>query len=287
MVAVPVIVEDRVWGVLATVTAGSSPPPDAEERLTELAEPTALAIAGAENREKLRASRARVVATADETRHRLQRDVHDGAQQRLVQTVLTLRMALDTAEHGEDVAGLIGEALAHAERATAELRDVVHGILPASVTRGGLRVGLDSLIADHTLPIRLDVSRYPDARLPGDLEVTAYFVVNEALTNVVKHARASEARVRVAAGPGVLTVDVADDGVGGAVFEGGSGLVGLTDRVEAMNGSLVLSSPVGAGTTLHVTLPVRTDADPGTRTGRSPHRAQARASGPGGGPDSG
>ncbi|WP_433037998.1 sensor histidine kinase [Actinomycetospora sp. CA-053990] len=269
-VAVPVVVEDRVWGVLSTVTSGHPPPPDAEERLAELAELAAAAIANAENREKLRASRARVVATADETRHRLQRDVHDGAQQRLVQTVLTLRMALDAADEGEDAVGLVGEALQHAESATTQLRDIVHGILPASVTRGGLRAGLETLIADHTLPVRLDISRYPSGRLPGDVEVAAYFVVNEALTNVVKHAQAGEARVTVAAGTEALTVDVRDDGVGGATFGGGSGLVGLTDRVEAMNGSLAVSSPRGGGTTVHATLPIRWTAGSGPAAAAPP-----------------
>jgi signal transduction histidine kinase len=259
MVAVPVLVEDRVWGVLSTVSAGSPPPPDAEERLTELADLAGAAIASAENREKLRASRARVVATADETRRRLQRDVHDGAQQRLVQTVLTLRLALGAADRGDDTAGLVGEALQHAERATVELRDLVRGILPATVTRGGLRVGLESLIADLALPVDLDLTRYPSDRLPGEVEVTAYFVVAEALTNVVKHAEATRARITLVADPQTLAVEVHDDGIGGAHARGGTGLVGLTDRVEAMNGSLAVSSPVGRGTTLSVTLPLPGD----------------------------
>lgn len=286
MVAVPVIVEDRVWGVLSTVTSGYAPPPDTEERLVELAELAAVAIANAENREKLKASRARVVATADETRHRLQRDVHDGAQQRLVQTVLTLRLALSAVDRGEDAVGFVEEALQHAQRATAELRDVVHGILPASVTRGGLRAGLESLLDDQKVPVRLDMTRYPLDRPPADIEVTAYFVINEALTNVVKHAQASSAHVTVAVDDGTLTVMVSDDGIGGAAFEGGSGLVGLTDRVEAMNGSLVVSSPVGRGTTLHVTLPVPASTAPPppdpTPTGRPRHEGE-----PAGTPDGG
>ncbi len=255
-VTIPVIVEGRLWGCLGTLTEGRRLPSGTEARLLKFAELVTVAIANAENREKLRASRARVVATADETRHRLQRDVHDGAQQRLVQTVLTLRLALDAAAHGEDVAGLVGEALAHAERATTELRDVVHGILPASVTRGGLRAGLETLIADQTVPVHLDMDRYPTERPPRDVEVTAYFVVTEALTNVVKHARACAAHVAVVADAGRLIVEISDDGVGGATLEGGSGLVGLTDRVEAVDGSIVVTSPAGRGTTLRVTLPL-------------------------------
>lgn len=259
MVAVPVLVEDRVWGVLSTVSAGAPPPSGAEDRLAELADLAGAAIASAENREKLRASRARVVATADETRRHLQRDVHDGAQQRLVQTVLTLRLALSAAAQGEDSAGLLREALQHAERATVELRDLVRGILPATVTRGGLRVGLESLIADIPLPTDLDLDRYPFDRLPGEVEVTAYFVVAEALTNVIKHAEASHARITLVADEQTLAVEVHDDGVGGADARGGTGLVGLADRVEAMNGSLVVSSPVGGGTTLSVLLPIPDD----------------------------
>ena len=265
MVTVPITVEGRTWGRLATRTSeGAAPSATAEERLLELAELVAAAVASAENKVQLRASRARLVATADETRRRLQRDVHDGAQQRLVQTVLTLRLGLDLAARGEDPVELVREALAHAERATAELRDLVHGILPASLSRGGLRAGLESLIAGLSVPVALDVAALPEERLPPDLEVTAYFVVAEALTNVVKHARAARARVRVAvepvapvgrAGSAVLVCEVVDDGDGGA-DPGGTGLTGLGDRVDALDGTLDLVSPPGVGTTLRVALPV-------------------------------
>jgi signal transduction histidine kinase len=157
-----------------------------------------------------------VVATADETRQRLQRDVHDGAQQRLVQTVLTLRLGLDAADRGEETIDLMREALQHAERATVELRDIVHGILPASLTRQGLRAGLDSLVAALATPGDLDLTGLPSGRLPGEVEVTAYFVVAEVLTNVVKHARASRAQVTVVGKEDLLTIEVEDDGPGGA-----------------------------------------------------------------------
>jgi signal transduction histidine kinase len=255
LVAVPIVVEGRVWGELSTTTPGEPPPADAEDRLAEFAELAAAAIANAENKAKLRASRARVVATADETRQRLQRDVHDGAQQRLVQTVLTLKLCLEAAERGEETTDLVREALQQAERATVELRDIVHGILPASLTRGGLRAGLDSLVAMATTPVDLDVALQPFERLPDELEVTAYFVVAEALTNVVKHARATRTQVSVVAEADLLVVEIGDDGVGGADPRGGSGLTGVSDRVDAMDGTLLLTSG-DTGTTVRVTLPL-------------------------------
>jgi signal transduction histidine kinase len=257
LVAVPIMVEGRLWGGLTvTPPPGVLPPSDAEDRLSELAELAAAAIANAENKAKLRASRARVVAAADDTRKRLQRDVHDGAQQRLVQTVLALRLGLDAAARGEDPSDLVREALEHAERATVELRDIVHGILPASLARGGLRAGIDSLVATSMTTVDVDTSGLPSGRLPGEVEVTAYFVVAEALTNVAKHARATRARVTVAEDADQLVIEVSDDGVGGADPRRGSGLTGLLDRVEALDGSLRLASAGAAGTTLQVTLPL-------------------------------
>ncbi|AGZ44052.1 GAF domain-containing protein [Actinoplanes friuliensis] len=260
LVAVPIVVEGRLWGGLATATRGEPPPADAEDRLAEFAELAAAAIANAENKEKLRASRARVVATANEVRQRLQRDVHDGAQQRLVQTVLSLKLGLDAADRGQDTVEMMREALEHAERATVELRDIVHGILPVALARGGLRAGIDSLVTAAPIPVDLDLSAQPQERLPSDVEVTAYFVVAEALTNVVKHAGATRVRVTVAGAADQLVVAVIDDGVGGADPRGGSGLTGLADRVEALDGTLTLRSARGAGTTVQVILPTRTRA---------------------------
>jgi signal transduction histidine kinase len=262
LVAVPIFVEGRLWGGLSTTTPGDPPQADAEERLAEFAKLAAAAIANAENKEKLRASRARVVATADEVRQRLQRDVHDGAQQRLVQTVLSLKLGLDAARRGEDTLDLMREALENAERATVELRDIVHGILPVALARGGLRAGIDSLVTAAAIPVDLDLTRQRPQRLPGDVEVTAYFVIAEALTNVVKHANATRARVTVAGGADHLVVEVTDDGAGGADPRCGSGLTGLSDRVDALDGTLTLTSAAGAGTRLRVVLPV-----PGTRPG--------------------
>ncbi|MEV4348236.1 GAF domain-containing sensor histidine kinase [Actinoplanes sp. NPDC049596] len=261
LVAVPIFVEGRLWGGLATTTRGEAPPADAEDRLAEFAELAAAAIANAENKEKLRASRARVVATANEVRQRLQRDVHDGAQQRLVQTVLSLKLGLGAAERGEDTVDLMREALENAERATVELRDIVHGILPVALARGGLSAGIDSLVTAAAIPVDLDLNAQPALRLPSDVEVTAYFVVAEALTNVVKHAHATRARVTVAGEAGRLVVEVADDGAGGADPRGGTGLTGLLDRVDALDGTLTLTSADGAGTTVRVVLPLPTGSD--------------------------
>jgi signal transduction histidine kinase len=250
-VFVAVTVEGRVWGALAATSPGAPLPPHAEERLSELAELAGAAIANAENRAKLTASRARVIATADETRRRLQRDVHDGAQQRLVHTLMTLRLAQEAAANGRPAAALIDKAFQHAERANKELRDVVHGILPASLTRGGLQPGLESLLSDIALPVDLQVTA---PRLSSQIETTAYFIVAEALTNVIKHANASRATVEVALVADRLSIEVRDDGSGGADTSRGTGLTGLLDRVEAANGTLAVVSPPGAGTTLHAVL---------------------------------
>ena len=254
VVVVPVMVEGRVWGMLSTRMPGGHFAHGTEERLAQFAELVGTAVANAESRAQLTASRARVVAAADESRRRLQRDVHDGAQQRLVQTVINLKLARQALEeHPWPAAHLIDESLFHAERATDELRDLVRGILPASLSRGGLRAGVESLCAD--LPIEIDL-QVTSLRLPARTETTAYFVIAEALTNVVKHAGATSAAVSATAGDDVLVVEVRDDGAGGADPVAGSGLTGLFDRVEASDGTLVVESPAGGGTTLRATLPV-------------------------------
>ncbi len=256
----PVTVEGQVWGTLTTSTAGDPLPVGTEERLGQLAELAAAAIANAENKTKLTASRARVIATADETRRRLQRDVHDSAQQRLVHTIIALKLARDQIAAGGAAAELVNEALANAERANGDLRDVVHGILPASLARGGLRAGLESLVTDLALPVDVHVAT---PRLPTDLETTAYFIVAEALTNVIKHAGASRAAVTVKVNDARLVIDVRDDGAGGADPAHGTGLTGLLDRVDASEGTLEITSPSGFGTTLLATLPLARHAPAG------------------------
>ena len=253
-VAAPIVVAGRVWGMLTATSPAQPLPGGTESRLQQFAELVAAALANTQSRAELTASRARVVATADETRRRLQRDVHDAAQQRLVHTIITLKLARDALAAGGEATALVAEALSIAERADRELRDVVRGILPASLTRGGLRTGLESLVVDLPIPVDLSVTA---PRLPAQIETTAYFVVAEALTNVVKHARASRAEVAVAAADGSLSIDVRDDGAGGADPEQGTGLTGLLDRIEANDGSLTITSPPGKGTALHATLPLR------------------------------
>ncbi len=253
-VVVPVMVDGRVWGMLSTTLPGREPPAGTEDRLAQFAVLVGTAIANAESRAELTASRARVVEAADESRRRLQRDVHDGAQQRLVQTIINLKLAMHALEEQPwDGAHLIEESLVHAERARTELSDLVRGILPASLTRGGLRAGVESLCSDLPLPVDVRVTA---PRLPPATETTGYFVIAEALANVVKHARATCAWVTATVEHDVLQVEVRDDGVGGAGPGRGSGLTGLFDRVEAREGTLWIESPANRGTTLRAALPV-------------------------------
>jgi signal transduction histidine kinase len=226
---------------------------DAEERL-RLEEELRRREAEQIHLEAVRASRARVIRAADEERKRVVRDVHDGAQQRLVHTVVTLKLAKRALELG-DRSGpqLVDDALELAERANAELRELVHGILPALLTRRGLRSAVRALASRMPLPVAVDV---PQTRFPPAIEATAYFVVAEALTNVVKHAGARSAAVTAAVAPERLEVDVRDDGVGGARADGG-GLLGLEDRLAALDGSLRVDSAPGAGTRIAATIPLK------------------------------
>jgi signal transduction histidine kinase len=254
-VATPIIVEGRVWGgVFTGSTVMKSLPADLEARLGSFTELVATAVANAESRAALAASRARIVAAADESRRRIERDLHDGAQQRLVHAVIVLKLALRALSNGEPNADeLVAEALRQTEHANAELRELAHGILPAALTRGGLRAGIDALVSRVSLPVSVDVSV---ERLPAAVEATAYFIISEALTNVVKHARAAGARVTARVERGELRVEVRDDGIGGARGGESTGLGGLADRVSALAGRLELESPPGAGTRVCALLPV-------------------------------
>jgi signal transduction histidine kinase len=209
---------------------------------------------------ELTASRARIVATADQTRRRIERDLHDGAQQRLVHTIITLKLARG-ALAGVDGPGpkFVGEALENAEQANEELRELAHGIHPGILRSGGLRPALGTLARRSIVPVTVEVRT--DARLPEHLEVTAYFVVSEALTNAAKHAHASRVQVNVDTAGGDLLLSISDDGVGGADLTRGTGLVGLKDRVEATGGRIALHSPRGAGTSLRIELPLSATND--------------------------
>ena len=187
-------------------------------------------------------SRARVIAAADEERRRL------------VHTVITLKLARRALGRGDETAdALLDEALEHAQRATTELRELAHGILPAVLTRGGLRAGVDALVARAPLPVAVDV---PEDRFDPAVEAAAYFVIAEALTNAAKHSRASSAEVRVRRERGAVSVAVRDDGVGGAALDGSSGLLGLDDRVASLHGRLRVESPPGAGTLVEAVMPL-------------------------------
>jgi signal transduction histidine kinase len=255
-VAAPVVVDGRTWGVLvATRTDRGPPPDDTEERMASFAELLDTAIANADSRDQLTASRARVLAAGDDARRRVVRDLHDGAQQGLVHTIVSLKLAqraLD--EDRSNAEALLAEALGTAERAMAEVRELAHGILPLVLTRGGLRAGVNAFLSRLDLPVDLDVL---SERLPRDVEASAYFIVAEALTNVVKHARATRATVWAAADDGVLTLEVRDDGVGGANPDG-HGLMGIADRIDAMGGRLRIDSTDGDGTVLAARLPLST-----------------------------
>jgi signal transduction histidine kinase len=258
-VGAPITVGGRLWGVMSAIPTSEQPlPPDTEARLTEFTELLATAIANAESRAELAASRARIITAADETRRRIERDLHDGAQQRLVSLGLELRAAQAAVppELGEleDEVSRVAEGLAEVQE---ELREIARGIHPAVLAEGGLGPALKTLARRSRVPVELDVR--PHARLPDPVEVAAYYVVSETLTNADKHARASVVHVEAEATGGVLRLDVRDDGIGGADSAQGSGLAGLNDRVEALGGALTLQSAVGAGTSVHVELPLESD----------------------------
>jgi signal transduction histidine kinase len=208
------------------------------------------------------------VAAADTTRRRFERDLHDGAQQRLVSAALQLRSAVRAAVPGSatelkaELDNVAGELIGVLE----ELREIARGLHPAALAEGGLRTALKTLARRSTVAVRLDV--HVDERLPESIELAAYYAVAEALTNAAKHASASLVDVWAKSRPGVLHIRVRDDGKGGADVTRGSGLVGLNDRVEALGGQLRLSSPPGAGTTVDIELPIAAARAPGVPEGR-------------------
>jgi signal transduction histidine kinase len=252
-VATPVLVAGRLWGATIVATASEPLAADTEPRMADFTELVATAIANADGRAQLVASRTRLLTAGDEARRRVVRDLHDGAQQRLVHTIITLKLARSAGEDdGESADALVAEALEQAEQANAELRELSHGILPAGLSRGGLRAAVGALVARVRVPV--DVSVASD-RLPAEIEASAYFVVAEALTNVVKHSQAESAEVRAWVEDSTLHVDVRDDGIGGARTDG-TGLLGLNDRVTALGGRLRIESPPGGGTRIAATLPL-------------------------------
>jgi signal transduction histidine kinase len=255
-IGAPITVEARLWGVMIAGSILDVPlPPDTGARLAGFTELLATAIANAESRGELAASRARIVAAADETRRRIERDLHDGAQQRLVSLGLGLRAAqMMVPPELAELDGELSRVAGGLSGVMGELREMARGIHPAILAEGGLGPALRTLGRRSGIPVELDLRA--DARFPDRVEVAAYYVASETLTNAAKHAGASVARVRVEVVDEVLRVTVSDDGTGGADPTRGSGLVGLRDRVEALGGTITLDSPRGAGTTVAVALPL-------------------------------
>jgi signal transduction histidine kinase len=256
VVASPIIVEGRLWGVVTVLTTRRPFPPDTADRLADFTELVATAVGNAQSRAELAASRARIVAAADQARRRIERDLHDGTQQRLVSLGLELRLAqsMVPADLGE-LEAAIGKVADELNGAVEDLREIARGIHPAILSEGGLGPALRTLARRAAIAVELEVPAL--GRLPEPVEVAAYYAVSEALTNATRHGHASVMRVAARQQDGCLHLSIRDDGVGGADPAAGSGLIGLRDRAEALGGSLEVSSPPGEGTLILVLLPLR------------------------------
>jgi signal transduction histidine kinase len=262
-VGAPIIIEDRLWGAALAVNfaSGGALPATAEERIANFADLITTAISNSETRTELTASRARVVAAADETRRRLERDLHDGIQQRLVSLALKARaIETMTPRPADNIQGELSRLADGLGTSLDELREISRGIHPAILSEAGLGPALKALARRSAVPVELDLNLGP--RLGEPLEVAAYYVASEALTNAAKHAQASVIDIRVDGRDGALTLSIHDDGVGGADPGRGSGIIGLQDRVEALGGTISVLSPPGHGTTLHLQLPAGPSAAP-------------------------
>jgi signal transduction histidine kinase len=260
-VGTPVIVEGRLWGLIAAGSTLEQPlPADTEARLASFTELVATAVANAESHAALAASRARIVAAADETRRRIERDLHDGTQQQLVSLMLELRAVQATVptQLGELEGGLsrIAEGLAGV---FDRVREISHGIHPAILSERGLEPALKALARRSAVPVELDLRA---GRLSGPVEVAAYYAVSEALANTAKHAHASVVQVELDARDELVRLAIRDDGIGGADPARGSGLVGLSDRIEALGGTLEVTSPAGGGTSLLIEIPAGSRRSP-------------------------
>ena len=251
----PIVVDGKEWGVAVVSSSRAQPfPPDTEARLADFTRLVAMAIANAQARSDLKSSRMRIVTAADDARRRLERDLHDGAQQRLVSLALRARMTEVSLPDGQDaVRAQLNEIVQGLGDICEELRAISRGIHPAILSKGGLGPALRSLACRSMVPVDLDVD--VPGRLPDRVEVAAYYVVAEALTNTARHAHADEVKISVKAADGQLDLMISDDGAGGADPSNGSGLTGLVDRVEAVGGHLWVNSPAGVGTSLAASIP--------------------------------
>lgn len=260
-VASPIVVEGRLWGAMV-VAASEELPPDAEERMEKVGELVATAIANAESKSELAASRRRIVAASDDARRRIERDLHDGTQQRLVSLGLAVRAAQSGLPSDlSDLRSELSQIATGLAEAVEELQELSRGIHPAILAQGGLAPALRTLARRSAIPIALDIRT--DARLPAPIEVAAYYVMSEALANAAKHAQASRIDISVTPRDDHLMLSIRDDGIGGADRSRGSGLVGLTDRVEALGGSISIESPPGAGTRITAELPLELEVREG------------------------
>jgi signal transduction histidine kinase len=259
-VSCPIIVEGSLWGVIA-VNAREELPPDTEERLGGFTELVTTAIANAESQSELAASRRRIVAASDETRRQIERDLHDGTQQRLVSLGLAVRAAeANLPPERDDLRAQLSGVATGLVAAVEDLQEISRGIHPAILSKGGLGPALQALAHRSAIPVDLELRA--DVRLEEPIEVAAYFVASEALANAVKHSQASRVDVTLEQRDGRLLLSVRDDGVGGADAARGSGLVGLTDRVEALGGWIRVFSQPGKGTQIAVDLPVELELSP-------------------------
>jgi signal transduction histidine kinase len=254
-IAAPIIVEGRLWGVMLVATQRQEPfPAGAEQRLSAFTDLVATAIANAQGKSELAASRRRIVAAADEARRRIERDLHDGIQQRLI--ALTFRARAMTRRPPDELPEIAAEISECLKDVSDELREVSRGIHPSILTDAGLGPALRALARRSEVPVDLDVEL--DERLPAPVEAAAYYIASEALTNVAKHAHANVVRLSASHDDAVLTLEIRDDGIGGADARRGSGILGLTDRAEALGGAISIASPPRSGTTLSVRLPITT-----------------------------
>ncbi len=255
-VGAPILVDGATWGAFVIASSQDEPlPPQTEARIGDFADLVATAISNAQTRAELTASRARIVTAGDQVRRRFERDLHDGAQQRVVSLGLELR-AIEAALPAErqDLSDRMSRVVTGLSGVFTDLQEISRGIHPAILSKGGLGAAIKTLARRSTVPVDLHLAI--EGRLPESVEVAAYYVVAEALTNVAKHANASAVTI-CASADDELRLAISDDGVGGAGARGGSGLIGLKDRVEAIAGRLQVVSPAGSGTRLVVTIPLR------------------------------
>jgi signal transduction histidine kinase len=263
-VGIPILVDGRLWGMIAAGSGDGPPPAGVEQRMMEFTDLVATAVANAQNRAELVASRARIVAATDAARRQIERDLHDGVEQRLLRLVQRLRSAAALHE-SDEIRAEIADVARELMSVIDELREISRGIHPEVLSRAGLRSALRALSRRSATPVDMDVRI--EGRLPEPVEVGAYYVVSETLTNAGKHARSSVVEVDAEASDGTLRVCVRDDGVGGADPGLGSGLVGLKDRIEALGGTFSVHSPAGGGTVVTCELPVLAGGQPGAGTG--------------------